>query len=69
MIIYKKNFYYIWKYKKQNHNKNIRSQSYIISNKLQLNSKYIKTKQKQKLEVKTLKLSKYHILLKSKFIS
>ena len=47
-----KNFYHTQKFQKQAYNKDVKPKSYISGEKLWLNSKYIKTKQNQKLEVK-----------------
>ena len=52
MIIYCKNLLRIQKLQKQVHNKDIKSRSYISSNKVWFNSKYIKIKQNRKLKVK-----------------
>ena len=52
MIVYCKNLHYIQKLQKWAHNKGVKLGSYALSEKVCLNSKYIKTKQNQKLEAK-----------------
>ena len=52
IIIYKDNFYHAQKPQKQDYNKGIKLKNYAFSNKISLNSKYIKTKQNQILEAK-----------------
>ena len=52
MIVCCKNLYHAQKLQKQAHNKGVKPKSYAPSNKIWLNSKYIKTKQNQKLEAK-----------------
>ena len=44
MTIYQKNLYHTQKFQKQVHNKGIKPKSYTSSDKVWLNSKYIKTK-------------------------
>ena len=50
-----KNLYYAQKFQKQAHNKSVKPRSYDFSDKVWFNSKYIKTQQNQKLEVKFFK--------------
>ncbi len=52
MAIYKKNLQYIQELQKQYHDKHAKPKSYAISDKVWLNSKYIKIKQNCKLEAK-----------------
>ena len=52
MTICHENLYYAQKLQKQAHNKGVKARSYASSNKIWLNSKYIKTKQNWKLETK-----------------
>ena len=52
MIVCKKNLHHAQKLQKQAHNKGVKSRSYAPSDKVWLNSKYIKTKQNQKLKAK-----------------
>ena len=51
MIVYYQNLYYTQKLQKQAHNKGTQSKSYFSSDKIWLNSKYIKIKQNRKLEL------------------
>ena len=44
IIIYKINLYYTSKLQKRAHNRSIKPRNYIVSNKVWLNSKYIKMK-------------------------
>ena len=48
----KKNLHYAQELQKQAHNKGVKPRSYVSNNKVWLNSRYIKIKQKQKLETK-----------------
>ena len=52
MIVYWENFYHAQELQKQAHNKGVKPWSYALGNKVWLNSKYIQTKQNQKLEAK-----------------
>ena len=52
MIACHKNLYHSQKFQKRAYNKEIKPRSYASSNKVWLNSKYIKTKRNQKLEAK-----------------
>ena len=52
MIVCQKNLHYTQEFQKQAHNKRVKPQSYAPSNKVWMNSKYIKTKRNQKLEAK-----------------
>ena len=52
MTICHKNIYYAQKVQKQAYNKGINIKNYAQEDKIWLNSKYIKTKQNQKLEAK-----------------
>ena len=52
MIVCQENFYHAQEFQKRAHDKGIKSRSYAPSDKVWLNSKYIKTKQNQKLEAK-----------------
>ena len=56
MTICQEKLYYAYKLWKQAYNKGIKPRSYALSNNIWLNSKYIKTKQNQKLEAKHFKL-------------
>ena len=52
MIVCRKNLYYAQKLQKQAHDKGVKPKGYAFSDKIWLNSKYIKTKRNQKLEAK-----------------
>ena len=52
MIICRKNLHYAQELQKQAHDKGVKSKSYAPSDKVRLNSKYLKTKQNQKLKAK-----------------
>ena len=52
MIICYKNLYYAHELQKWANNKSVKPRSYALSDKVWLNSKYIKTKQNQKLKAK-----------------
>ena len=52
MTVCKENFHYGQKFQKQAHNKDVQLKNYATNNTVWLNSKYIKTKQKQKLKAK-----------------
>ena len=52
MIVYRKNLYHAQKLQKQAHNKNVKPRSHVSSDKVWLNSKYLKIKQNQKLEAR-----------------
>ena len=52
MIVCQENFYHAQKLQKRAYNKGVKSRSYVPGDKVWLNSKYIKTKQNQKLETK-----------------
>ena len=52
MIFYQENLYYAQELQKQAHDNGIKPQSYAPSEKIWLNSKYIKTKQNRNLEAK-----------------
>ena len=52
MLTCRKNFYHAQKLQKQAYNRDIKPRSYAPSDMIWLNSKYIKTKQNRKLEVK-----------------
>ena len=56
MIVCRKNLYHAQELQKQIYDKGVKPRSYAPSNKVWLNSKYIKTKQNQKLKVKFLGL-------------
>ena len=56
MIVCEKNLYHAQELQKQAYNKAIKPRSYIFSNKVWLNSKYIKIKQNQKLKTKFFRL-------------
>lgn len=51
-MVYEKNLYHSQAFQKQTDNKNVIPKNYIPSEKIQLNSKYIKIKQNFKLEGK-----------------
>ena len=44
IIVCKKNLYHAQKFQKQAYNKGVKSKSYVLNNKIWLNSKYIKIK-------------------------
>ena len=50
MVMYRKNLYHTQKLLKQAYNKRVKPRSYVLSKKVWLNSKFIKTKQNRKLE-------------------
>ena len=52
MTVCQENFRYAQKLHKQPHNKGVKPKSYAASDKVWLNSKYIKTKQNRKLGAK-----------------
>ena len=52
MTIYKENLYHAQKLQKEVHNKGVKPKSYAPDDKIWLNSKYLKTKQNQKLKAK-----------------
>ena len=52
MTIYWEKLYHALELQKQAHNKGVKSRSYVHSNKVWLNSKYLKTKQNRKLKAK-----------------
>ena len=52
MTICRENLYHAQELQKQAHNKSVKPKSYASSDKVWLNSKYIKTKQNRKLEAK-----------------
>ena len=52
IIVCKKIFYYNQKLQKRAYNKGVKPKNYVLSNKIWLNSKYIKIKQNQILETK-----------------
>ena len=52
MTVCQKNLHHAWELQKQAHNKGVKPRSYASSDKVWLKSKYIKTKQNQKLEAK-----------------
>ena len=52
MIVCGENFHYTQELQKEVHNKGVKPRSYAPSDKVWLNSKYIKTKQNRKLEAK-----------------
>lgn len=56
MKIYKKNLQYAQDFQKRHYNKAIKSRSYTRNDKVWLNTKYIKTKQNQKLKAKFFRL-------------
>ena len=55
IIVYQKKFYYAKKLKNRAHKQDFKPWSYSSSNKIWLNSKYIKTKCNQKLKAKFLR--------------
>ena len=55
MIVYRKNLYYTQKLQKRTYDKNVKPKNFIFNNKVWLKTKYIKTKQNQKLETKFFK--------------
>ena len=69
IIVYYKNLLQFQELQKYAYNKGIKPRSYILGKKGWLNSKYIRTKQKQKLEANSLSRSKSYILLESKHIN
>ena len=50
MIVCEKNFHHAQELQKRAYNKGVKPRSYALSDKVWLNSKYIKTKQNQKLK-------------------
>ena len=52
MIIYRENLHHTQKLQKRVYNKGVKPKSYVFSNKIWLNCKYIKTKHNRKLETK-----------------
>ena len=52
MIVYCKNLYHAQEHQKQAHDKEVKPRSYAPSEKIWLNSKFIKSKRNRKLEVK-----------------
>ena len=52
MTVCRENLHHAQKLQKQAHNKNVKPKSYVSSDKVWLNNKYIKTKRNQKLEAK-----------------
>ena len=52
IVVYRKNLYHTQKLQKRTYNKSVNPKNYILNNEVWLNSKYIKTKQNQKLEIK-----------------
>ena len=61
MSIYQKNLYHAQKLQKQAYNKGVKSKSYAPGNKVWLNSKYIKTKQKQNFSIEKFYLGLIHL--------
>ena len=59
MVAYRKNLQHAEKLQKQAYDKRTKPRSYIPSEKVQLNSKYIKTKRNWKLEAKFFNLFKF----------
>ena len=56
MIVCRKNLYHAQEFQKWAHNKSVKPGNYVPGDKVWLNSKYIKTKQKRKLEAKFFEL-------------
>ena len=56
MIVCRKNFHHAQKLQKRAYDKGVKPRSYNFGNKVWLNSKYIKTKQNQKLKAKFFRL-------------
>ena len=52
MIVCQENVYYAQEFQKRAHDKCVKPRSYALGDKVLLNSKYIKTKQNQKLKAK-----------------
>ena len=52
MTVCRKNLHYAQELQKRAHKKGVKPKSYILDDQVWLNSKYIKTKQNQKLEAK-----------------
>ena len=52
MIVCRENLHHDQELQKRAHNKGVKPRSYVLGDKIWLNSKYIKTKQNQKLETK-----------------
>ena len=69
MALYLENFQHTQKFQKQVHNKGTKPRSCASNDKVWLNSKYIKTKQNQKLEVSFWNRFKSYIRYRSKFLS
>ena len=55
MIVYWKNFYHVQELQKQAYDKDIKTKSYVLNDKVWLNSKYIKIIKSRKLEEKFLR--------------
>ena len=56
IIIYWQNLHHTQKFQNQAYNKGVKPKSHVFGDKVWLNSKYIKTKQNQKLKTKFFKL-------------
>ena len=56
MVVCQQNLYHTQKLQKRVHNKGVKPQSYVLSDKVWLSSKHLKTKQNRKLEAKFLGL-------------
>ena len=52
MTVCQENLYHAQELQKQAHNKGVKPKSYVLGNKIWLNSKYLKTKQNRKLQAK-----------------
>ena len=52
MTVCQKNLYHAQKFQKQAYDKGVKPKTYVLGHKIWLNSKYLKTKQNQKLEAK-----------------
>ena len=68
MTVCRENLHHAQEHQKQAHNKGVKPRSYGPSDKVWLNSKYIKTKQNRKLETKFFRLFQVlHLVSKQAF--
>ena len=56
MIVCRENLHHAQEFQKRAHNRGVKPRSYVLGDKVWLNSKYIKTKQNRKLKAKFFKL-------------
>ena len=68
IIVFQENLYHAQKFRKQAYNKGVKIKNYASSNKVWLNSKYIKTKQNRKLKAKFFKpFQVFHLISKQAY--